>query len=184
VPFGFAGGLYDRDTNLTHFGYREYDSFTGKWTAKDPLLFGGGDGNLYGYVLQDPVNFVDPSGLYIDPRLNGRGVPAAMGGNANSFWEGIYDMWNTYQEMKKANTRNSDKYFHCLANCRATNRGEGGKYAAEQISDFREWYQEPFDGKEACEADQKANRQGRKGGNCAKTCEQFKPKWLPDWVEQ
>ena len=60
VPFGFAGGLYDSDTGLTHFGYREYDSFTGKWTAKDPLLFGGGDSNLYGYVLEDPVNLVDP----------------------------------------------------------------------------------------------------------------------------
>jgi len=63
VPFGFAGGLYDKDTKLTHFGYHEYDSFTGKWTAKDPLLFGGGDSNLYGYVLNDPVNLVDPQGL-------------------------------------------------------------------------------------------------------------------------
>ena len=79
VPFGFAGGLYDPDTQLTHFGYREYDSFTGKWTAKDPIGFAGGDSNLYGYVLNDPVNFVDPTGL--DPRLNGRGVPAAMGGD-------------------------------------------------------------------------------------------------------
>ena len=35
----------------------------GKWTAKDPLLFGGGDSNLYGYVLGDPVNLVDPWGL-------------------------------------------------------------------------------------------------------------------------
>ncbi len=31
VPFGFAGGLYDTDTQLTQFGYRDYDSFTGKW---------------------------------------------------------------------------------------------------------------------------------------------------------
>jgi uncharacterized protein RhaS with RHS repeats len=46
-----------------HFGYREYDPFTGKWTTKDPLLFGGGDSNLYGYVLGDPVNLVDPEGL-------------------------------------------------------------------------------------------------------------------------
>ncbi len=63
VPFGFAGGLYDEDTKLVRFGYRDYDSFTGKWTAKDPIDFSGGDSNLYGYVLGDPVNFVDPDGL-------------------------------------------------------------------------------------------------------------------------
>ena len=64
VPFGFAGGLYDPDTKLTRFGYRDYDARTGKWTAKDPIGFGGGDTNLYGYVLNDPVNFVDPEGLW------------------------------------------------------------------------------------------------------------------------
>jgi len=42
VPFGFAGGLYDQDTKLTRFGYRDYDAFTGKWTAKDPIGFSGG----------------------------------------------------------------------------------------------------------------------------------------------
>ncbi len=63
IPFGFAGGLQDSDTNLVHFGYREYDPYTGKWTAKDPIDFSGGDSNLYGYVLGDPVNFIDPEGL-------------------------------------------------------------------------------------------------------------------------
>ncbi len=62
VPFGFAGGLYDSDTKLTRFGYRDYDAYTGKWTAKDPIGFSGGDSNLYGYVLGDPVGFVDPEG--------------------------------------------------------------------------------------------------------------------------
>jgi len=62
VPFGFAGGLYDEDTKLTRFGYRDYDAYTAKWTAKDPIDFGGGDSNLYGYVLGDPVDFVDPTG--------------------------------------------------------------------------------------------------------------------------
>ena len=63
-PFGFAGGLYDPDTGLTRFGARDYDSATGRWTAKDPILFEGGNTNLYGYVLNDPVNLVDPLGLY------------------------------------------------------------------------------------------------------------------------
>ena len=62
VPFGFAGGLQDSDTGLVHFGYREHDPYTGKWTAKDPIDFGGGDSNLYGYVLGNPVGFVDPEG--------------------------------------------------------------------------------------------------------------------------
>jgi len=63
VPFGFAGGLYDEDTGLVRFGFRDYDPDTGRWTAKDPIRFAGGDTDLYGYCLNDPVNLVDPSGL-------------------------------------------------------------------------------------------------------------------------
>ena len=64
IPFGFAGGLHDTDTNLTRFGYRDYNSFTGKWTAKDPIDFNGGDFNLYGYVNSNPINKIDPFGLF------------------------------------------------------------------------------------------------------------------------
>ena len=62
-PFGFAGGLYDRDTGLTRFGARDYDPHTGRWTAKDPIGFDGEDTNLYAYVENDPINFIDPLGL-------------------------------------------------------------------------------------------------------------------------
>ena len=55
--------MYDSATGLTRFGARDYDAETGRWTAKDPILFAGGDVSLYGYVAGDPVNFVDPSGL-------------------------------------------------------------------------------------------------------------------------
>ncbi len=61
-PFGFGGGLYDEQTGLVRFGRRDYDAITGRWTAKDPLGFGGGVANLYAYVSNDPVNLVDPSG--------------------------------------------------------------------------------------------------------------------------
>ena len=63
VPLGFAGGLYDEDTELIKFGYRDYDPDVGRWTAKDPIFFAGSDTDLYGYVLNDPINFFDPWGL-------------------------------------------------------------------------------------------------------------------------
>ena len=63
--FGFAGGLYDQHTGLTRFGARDYDSQIGRWTAKDAITFGGGDSNFYGYVLNDPINSIDPTGRFL-----------------------------------------------------------------------------------------------------------------------
>ncbi len=62
-PFGFAGGLYDDLTRLARFGYRDYDAEIGRWTAKDPIMFSGGDPNVFGYVFNDPINLNDHYGL-------------------------------------------------------------------------------------------------------------------------
>jgi RHS repeat-associated protein len=71
-PFGYAGGLYDRDTGLVRFGRRDYNPAVGRWTSKDPIGFAGGL-NLYGYVVQDPVNLVDATGQ--TPITNNSGRP-------------------------------------------------------------------------------------------------------------
>ena len=62
-PFAYAGGLYDHQTGLVRFGVRDYDAIIGRWICKDPIDFIGGDGNLYVYVQNDPVNWIDPWGL-------------------------------------------------------------------------------------------------------------------------
>ena len=64
-PFGFAGGLYDADTDLVRFGLRDYLPLTGQWTARDPAGFQGAQFSLYSYLGNDPVNSMDPlwSGL-------------------------------------------------------------------------------------------------------------------------
>ena len=82
IPFGFAGGLHDRDTGLVRFGFRDYDPDVGRWTAKDPIFFAGGDTDLYGYVLNNPVNFIDPKGLFLKTALS------AFGQVANVFLAG------------------------------------------------------------------------------------------------
>lgn len=63
LPLGFAGGLYDSDTGLTRFVWRDYDAATGRFTALDPLGAKGDDNDWYGYCVDDPVNRVDVWGL-------------------------------------------------------------------------------------------------------------------------
>ncbi len=81
-PFGFAGGIYDVETGLVRFGARDYDAQVGRWTAKDPILFNGGQTNLYVYVGNDPVNGIDPSGL-IAPVVVAVAAGAAAGALVN-----------------------------------------------------------------------------------------------------
>jgi RHS repeat-associated protein len=45
-----------------YFGYRFYDPATQRWLNRDPIGEQGGV-NLYGYVGNDPINFIDPLGL-------------------------------------------------------------------------------------------------------------------------
>ncbi|HET6549463.1 MAG TPA: RHS repeat-associated core domain-containing protein [Solirubrobacter sp.] len=64
LPIGYAGGLDDRVTGLVRFGFRDLDTASGRWTARDPALYDGGQVNLYGYVGGDPVSHHDPLGLW------------------------------------------------------------------------------------------------------------------------
>jgi RHS repeat-associated protein len=97
MPFGFAGGLYDADTGLVRFGYRDYDPDTGRWTAKDPILFAGGDSDLYGYCLNDPVNLVDSDGeipTILAGAISGAVIGGVIGGissaiNGGNVWHGV-----------------------------------------------------------------------------------------------
>src|SRR4051794_735537 len=85
-PFGYAGGLYDRDTGLVHFGARDYDPEVGRFTAKDPIGFDGGDPNVYVYGANDPVSFVDPSGEFLPLAI----AAAVIGGGlVNGAIEGV-----------------------------------------------------------------------------------------------
>ncbi len=100
-PFGFAGGLVDTDTKLTRFGVRDYDAETGRWTAKDPILFGGGLTSLYDYVGGDPVNYLDPSGTVdIDPV---GGAKSAITGTPG----GIADLGKVAVEMGPESIENA-----------------------------------------------------------------------------
>lgn len=49
---------------ITNADARYYDPIDGVFISKDPASFAGGDANLYRYVGGNPVNYVDPYGLF------------------------------------------------------------------------------------------------------------------------
>ncbi|RYD84892.1 MAG: RHS repeat-associated core domain-containing protein [Verrucomicrobiaceae bacterium] len=60
--FGFTGHLYHAESDLHLTLFRVYDQNIGRWLSTDPIAEKGGV-NLYGYVLGNPVNWIDPLGL-------------------------------------------------------------------------------------------------------------------------
>ncbi len=62
--FRFAGMLWDSESNLNHTWFRQYDSAQGRWLSPDPVAGGGNPQGLnrYAYVINNPINGVDPDG--------------------------------------------------------------------------------------------------------------------------
>jgi Rhs family protein len=58
----FPGQYYDQETGLHYNWFRYYDPETGRYVGADPIGLDGGI-NLYTYVVDDPVNWIDPYGL-------------------------------------------------------------------------------------------------------------------------
>ena len=69
-PLDFATGLY-------YYGYRWYAPLTGRWPSRDPIEEKGGV-NLYGFVGNDGVNWLDYLGL--------EGTVINDGADALSYW--------------------------------------------------------------------------------------------------
>ena len=59
----FPGQYFDPETGL-HYNYlRDYDPTVGRYVQSDPLGLSAGDLNLYRYVENAPLTFIDPFGL-------------------------------------------------------------------------------------------------------------------------
>ena len=67
-----------------------------RWMSKDLIKYDGGD-NVYSYVMQNPVRWVDPSGL--NP------------------WDDYDEASEAAKEMEGPHNGIGDAYRHCLASC-------------------------------------------------------------------
>jgi RHS repeat-associated protein len=63
-PYRFSTKYLNVETGLYHYGYRDYSLELARWTSRDPLEEEGGL-NLYAFVDNDPINFIDILGLIL-----------------------------------------------------------------------------------------------------------------------
>ena len=61
-PYAFTGREYDPETGCYYYRNRYYCPGMARYVSEDPIGFGGQDANLYRYVGNNSVNFVDPEG--------------------------------------------------------------------------------------------------------------------------
>ena len=61
--FGFTGHYHHAASGLALALYRAYDPALGRWLSEDPARFIDGP-NLFSYVGQNPLRYIDPLGLW------------------------------------------------------------------------------------------------------------------------
>ena len=70
TPYLFNGKELDDETGLYYYGARYYDPRTSIWESADPLGEGSPGWSPYSYSFNNPVRYIDPSGMWPDFSLS------------------------------------------------------------------------------------------------------------------
>jgi RHS repeat-associated protein len=71
-PFKYVGafGVMDEGNGTYYMTFRYYDPHVGRFISKDPIGLAGGI-NMYSYVGNNPINYIDPLGLWWEFNFGG-----------------------------------------------------------------------------------------------------------------
>jgi RHS repeat-associated protein len=166
-PFLYVGqyGVMDEDNGLLFMRARYYDPVVGRFISKDPIGYWGGI-NLYGYVANNPISYVDATGESAFPPGNAFPVAKCYAVARSIREEGRNRYPWTRDEIY-------NHMRHCWASCRIAQR------AGDLCSRIAGWYQEQYGGVRSS-ADFEANAKGREcaatSNDCDACCKQCEPK--------
>ena len=148
--YAFTSRELDSETGLHFYRARFYSvsDNIGRFISEDPIGFAGEDVNLYRYVKNNPLGYIDSNGLLRDPR---------------SIFEEALN-----HPLSSSGTRNRGNAFqHCYASCMMD--AENGSLAAFMLGGVFELVNNAFDNqsKEDFAMDTANNKAGR---NLSSSC--------------
>ncbi len=112
TPFGYAGQYTDTDTGYQYLRARYYDPTTAQFISRDPLVTM--TGSTYSYASQNPMNSVDPTGLF------------CLGLDMGSYW--CTDKWDIIHRYKTDFTTTDGTQYQFESKLRYGNRDFGYKH--------------------------------------------------------
>ena len=184
ADFGYAGYYYHAPSGLNLATYRAYSPSLGRWINRDPIEEDGGV-NLYDYVVNNPIDFRDPSGLDImkdmqwlwDHRTEMLGdLPAGT-----FAFEARSDETGAYAAEVEAGFPTDpgglgDAYRHCVWACLMAKRGvffpeiTGGHWSRIITNSHESWNRENGQPPEQEMQDKSNNAKGRDLSKCNRPC--------------
>ena len=91
IGFGYCGKVYDIGTGLYDYGFRDYSPVSARFTTVDPVRDGS---NWFSYVVNDPVNYVDPLGLTASDSSWWSNAKSTVKGWIDSAKSDLIQTWN------------------------------------------------------------------------------------------
>mgnify|MGYP003650656129 CR=1 FL=1 len=189
---GFVGATYKGEPIIFHNVHGDVRATPLRAMSLDKLAIvwsrqGGGGGRL-GRLGSKALKLTGLGEQAINESTMAAISSIAASSTSTEAAQSLMDLWRGYSRMKEANTKLSDKYFHCIAHCMATSRGPVG----EAVSYFVGWAREASDSikkgdsDEQVAADYLANSMGRfaaKNMDCG-DCWKLIPNGLPEeyWI--
>ncbi|MEM7758156.1 MAG: RHS repeat-associated core domain-containing protein [Cyanobacteria bacterium P01_A01_bin.40] len=79
--FSYTGREFDAETGNYYYRARYYDPSAGRFISEDPISFAAGDSNIYRYVGNNPLFYLDPSGFCGVSSSGGSGSPGGGPGS-------------------------------------------------------------------------------------------------------
>jgi RHS repeat-associated protein len=97
--FLFTGREWIAPLGLYDYRNRTYSPTLGRFLQTDPIRFDAGDGNLYRYVANNPVNWIDPQGTIVWKPI----IIAAWAYKAYRAYKGAKNLKKLQKHVDKAN---------------------------------------------------------------------------------